>query len=579
MEKASNVLPIPWPPLTVRFKRALAAEEIDAMKSRGAAIIATKKAEDTAYSFSGESVDVDLLSFLYRHSKKVVSTNPTPVGSINIKAYEELFRALGIVTWFLKTQTYPAFQNEIPDDAFDGGYFDTIEGFVNAKRKGLFGDRFSKRARTEVPNDEDEEMSDAGATLDIMGISSFTMGDEESSIPKAKPSPQPENIFGGYQAVPTLPGLLFPYFPGMLENDMNYVSTVIKEYFLECLGDTREEILAVYRDLKGGMGSVASTETGKILQHLYMGVSLAIRGQARLFPIMDKRRYLGFTLHGWYFTVSIDGYKHRPIAQEELAKCVLQVDEHAVAIAEILKKLASMKMIDGKKPTKKFLLDHKEEILKSPRALADLIRGFRIDEPDTVEELEKIAARLAYIQKYWTFTVENVLKAVDLLLAKSFPTPDAPMFTRGGTITATDSAISIFALFGDVGFSFRTPGGRPMKIPKDISADTVLKPYKGKGAKEITPNPTFILSKKSLGLCVEDWKAFMADHAFLNKPSRDAAFRCVAFGGPPGKKFWNGLIERVGPLVSETSHTFVADRLENEGSVISDDEGDIGDFL
>jgi len=530
------------------------------LKARGAGVISAKKATDMAYTFSGDVVDSALLGTLYRHKKKAVTTCPVPNGSVNLKHYQEMFRALGIVTWFLKTQTYPAFTGDIAPDSSEGGEYDSIEGLISGKRKNEFGLRHvpTKKARI----DEDEEMEEE-ELADAMGMDWLQIGDTGDSIPKAKPSTQPENISGTHSEVPTLPGLLFPYFPQILDSDFNYVSSVVKEYFLECLGDTRDEILAGYKDFKGAMGMLAVTETGRVLQHLFLGVALATRAQARVFPIIDGRRYLGFTLHGWYFTVSIDGYKHRPLPHEELIKQVRRVDEHAVAIAEIMVKLSKLKLLETKRvPSKTFMKDARDESVRNPRGLAEVIRKFEPLDDDVNEEIEKLATHLSFPQRYWAFTVENILKAVDLLVSDSFPPSDVPMFPRGGTITCKKPALSIFAAFGECGFSFKTAAGRPLKVPSDISGDTVLKPYKGKNQKEVKPNPTFILSKKSLGLCVEDWKAFLIDHTFLNKETRDSAFRAIRFGGPPGAAFWRGLIERVGPLAENTAGPILAEEKE-----------------
>lgn len=573
-------MPIIFPPLTVRFQNALSNEETENLKAHGAGIIASKKAADIGYTFAGDQVDFDLLNLLYKHNKKVLRTNPTPVGSVNIKAYQELFRAIGIVTMFLKTQTYPAFVGQVADNDESGGAWDNIEGFVQAKRKGNFGDRgHNKKARVdEAQGDEMEEDPD---NADLMGIESLQLGSNESSIPKARPSRQPDNIFGDYTKVPTLPGLIFPYFPEMLESDYNYVTGVVKEYFLECLGETREEILSNYKDFKGAMGSIASTETGKVLQHIFCGISLAIRAQARLFPIVEGRRYLGFTIHGWYFTVSIDGYRHRPMEYATLVDHVRQVDEHAVALAEIFRMLSKLKLTDTNKAMGKTVLQAlRSDVANNPRKLAEVIRRFRIDDHTIAEEIEKCCSRLSYPQRFWPYTVENILRAVDFLVADSFPPVDTPMFPRGGTITSRSPAIAIFALFGESGFSFKTAGGKPLKIAADLTGDTVLKPYKGKNQKEVKPNPTFILSKKSLGLCVEDWKVFLVDHLFLNKETRDSAFRSIRFGGPYGGLFWKGLIERVGPLkVAEASTSVKPSQVELGDDMISDGGDDLNDFL
>lgn len=577
-EKISNCVPIRLPPLTVGFQKALNEEEKNLLIALGAGIIPSKKDEDLAYTFGGHAVTEDLLNKIYRHAKKAKMTNMHPFASTNLAGYQGLFKAMGIITWFLKTHTYPAFSGPIDENEEGGGAFDIIEGLVSGKRKGVFGDRAgAKKGKGDEEVEDDVEMDDVEE--DVSGLEDLRFGTGEESIPKAKPSTTPDIIFGTYNDMPTLPGLVFPFFDDMLETDTNFVASVVRTYFLECLGDTRDGILAGYRAFKGSMGSVAPTLTGKVLQHIFGGIKLAIESQARLFLLYDQKRYLGFTIHGWYFTISIDGYKHRPLVHKELLGKVRLIDEHAVAVAEILAKLMKMKLDTGKKPTKKYLQDAKVDVVSNPRKLADLIREFDLSDQDDVVEIEKLANRLSFPQRYLEFSVENVLRAVDLLVAGSFPPVDLPMYVRGGTLTTLNPVLSVFAMFGNEAFSFRTAGGKPTRIPKDNAEDTLFKPYRGKAGKEVRPNPSLIISKKSLGLCCEDWIAFLADKSFLVKITRDSAFRCVVFGGPKAKSLWDGLIQRIGPLSAPTDVNLQADAIDLGDDVIDEPADDFEDFL
>jgi hypothetical protein len=575
VEKIDNVIPIVFPPLVVAFENKLSAEELENLKGFGGSVLSGSKDEKPMLSFGGHSVDKDLLRLLYTHAKKAKPRNPTPAGSVNLSQFQGLLKALGIITWFLKTQSYPAFTGPVPDDQEGGSNFDTIEGFVTMKRKGNFGERQGKRARADnaamVIEDEDDDE-------DSLGIEDISIGDAGSKLPKAKPSTPPEVIFGNASQMPSLPGLCFPYFSGMLDADQNFSSAVIREYFLECLGNDVGSILSGHKDIKGALGSLGLTETGKVLQHIFCGVKLAIESQARLYLVIDGSRYLGFTLHGWYFTVSIDGYKHAPFEYPVLVGHIQLVDEHSVAIANILLKLASMK-IDGKKPTKKFLQDQRLVVSKNPRLLAELIRKFDLSDHEDVEEIEKLANKLSFPQRFWDFSAANILQAVDLLLDGTFPNADQPLYIRGGTLTTIDPKLSIFALFGDSGFSFRNPGGSATKVPKDKESDTLYKPYRGKNNKEVKPNPTLVVAKKSLGLSVEDWKLFMADHRFLNKNSRDQAFRSVSLGGPKGKDLWFGLIERIGPLDIVVAAGIQSDEVQLGVEDLDDIEDSFLDYL
>lgn len=567
---------MPNPPICVSFVNKLSSEEVEQLKQLGASVVAQNKGD--WYSFSDRNVTKELLLRLYKHSKKVKTTNPTPVGAVNLSALQEYYRVCGILTWFLKTHVYAAFNGPVAEDADEGGKFDTIEGFVNAKRKGVFGDRVAKKPREEEDeDDEDMEIDDAGE-LD-MNLDEYTFGSAEEQIPKAKPSTIPEQQWGDANSAPTCPGLAFPFFDDILEKDMNFCASVIRDYFLLCLGDTRDEVLAGYKAVKGALGSIAMTKAGKVLQHLMAGVKFAIEGQARLYPLFSGLRYIGFTLHGWYFTIAIDGYKHRPKVYEELQLEIRSMDEHNVAIAEIMLKLGKLKLTETRKvPTKKKLTDSLEGCRQNPRLLAELIREFEMDE-GSAEDIEKLGNKLSFPQRFQEFSVENVLRAVDLLLEKSFPHQNMPMYPRGGTLTTRDPIISIFAMFGHEGFSFRSPGGKAYTIPETRQSDVLFKPYKGQGGKEVKPNPTIVLNKRSLGVCVEDWVDFMKDRRFLLKATRDSAFRCIVFGGQKGRDFWFGLVDRVGPVERPMGISVNAEGVDLGEDAFSDVEETINDFL
>jgi len=566
--RLEDCIPVPSPPLTVSFHTALSNEETEALKARGAAVIPGKKKDDALYTFGGDSVNKDLILTLMRHNKKSNPQSFTPVGSINLAAFHQFARIMGIITAFLRTQSYPAFSGEIDKEAEDGGQFDSIEGLVSGKRKATFGERKVKKARAEG-EDDDAEM-DEDDELDLAGMKDMVIGAGGDSIPKAKPSTPPELLCGGPSQIPTLPGLVFPYFHELLEPDLNYIADTVREYFLECLSDSREGIRGEWSRFKAAMGAVSRTKIGLVIQHICLGIRLAIMGQCRLFPIFNNSQYVGFSLHGWYFTVNIDARQYSPVAYSELIKVARTMDEHDVAVTAIILRLGKLKL-DGKKPTKAQLLEGKKAAV-TPGGLAEFIRKFSISDESEREEIEKHATKLAYSQRFLPFSAENIHKATDLLISGSFPPVESPLYTKSGVITSTDPTLHVFAQFGDQGFSFQTPGGKGIKIPKTIEDDTLFKPYV-KGGKTITPKPTIVVAKRSLRLCVEDWAKTMSMKTIFSKETRDSNFRCIPFGGDRGKQFWYGLIERIGPVIVEDKE-ITADEIDLGGG---EADGDLVD--
>jgi hypothetical protein len=569
-------MPIGLPPLCVTFSQKLSAEEVEAIKNRGAGIIPNKDDTQIRYTFAAENVTKDLLDFLYRHSKKVNSRCATPMGSVNIAVVQSLCKTNAIFTWFLKTQSYPAFIGPVEDIEAEAAY-STIEGFITLKRKVQEPkESSSKKPRVETEADEEEDEMDLDEQA--QALDEYHFGDEISRVPKAKPSTPPTVIYGPISTLPTLPGMTFPYFDEMMEPDGAFTAGVIRDFFLESLGDERIQILSAYKDLKLHLGLLAVTRVGKILQHIAVGIRLAIQAQARVYPVFEGGRYAGFTLHGYYFSVAIDGMRHTPKLHNELVQEASSIDEHNVALANILLKLSKLKMTDTKRvPTKQALKDAKAGLTTS-RRLANFLRQFEMDD-DARDGIEALAVNLSFPQRFWPLDGVHIIKAVDLLLAGSFPPEDIPLYPGGGTLTTKDHRLSIFASFGDTAFSFRLPGGNPLKVPKSVDLDTMFKTYKGKGGKETTPKPNIVIAKKSHSLCLEDWAAFLSDHTVYAKQNRDAIFRSTVLGGDKAKNFWYDLIKRIGPLTIDDTKKIAVDEVDNGGDALDDTVDDFADFL
>jgi len=573
ISKLADSIHIPFPPVCVTFRAALSNEEVEALKVLGAGVIPSKDAKETKYTFGPQVVNIGLLNTLYKHPKKVWLQNVTPMGAVNLETIQSMAKALGILTWFLKTHVYPAFVGPLEDLDDVTSAYDTIEGFITLKRKGLLSGGSRKKQRMDE-DAEDQEMDDAEDGM----IEEVMFGSADSHVPKAKPSQVPDIVYGPYDTMPTLPGLSFPYFEGIIASDPNFVTSVIGRYFLECLGDTREAILGGYKDLKKGLGVLANTATGRIMQHLFLGVKLAIETQTRMYPIFVGSRYVGFTLHGWYFTVSFDGYTHQPLSTPKLVEDVASIDEHNVAIAKICQVLAKLKVDDTGRTMGKAALKEKKDQLETPRDLAALIRLFRLEDSNR-DEIEKLATNLSFPQRFWPIDNEHTILAVDLLLSGAFPQSDVPMYHRGGALTTTDHRLSVFAAFGDQAFSFRIPGGEPKKIPRDINSDGMFKPYVGKNQKTVTPRPNIVVARKSLAICLEDWGALLADHTVYTRQTRDAMFRSVIFGGDKAKNLWYELIKRIGVLETDTTKNIAADAIELGEEYTQDAEDSFADFL
>lgn len=163
---------------------------------------------------------------------------------------------------------------------------------------------------------------------------------------RAKPSPnKTENNVGPASALPNMPGLAFPYFPGMNTPDSLLLKTMVSQHFIRLLGRDSAEVSAAYVKIRRGLNSLSTTTAGKTLGHMLAGVKLALDTQARLFLIMDSE-YRGFCLLGMGFTVIDGGAVYESLTNEKLQEDLRSFNTHAKGLAEVLESLNSLSMTE-----------------------------------------------------------------------------------------------------------------------------------------------------------------------------------------------------------------------------------------
>ena len=61
--------------------------------------------------------------------------------------------------------------------------------------------------------------------------------------------------------------------------------------------------------IRSAFGIIGRTDSGNVLAHLCKTLRIALRAQARLFPIFDGRTYEGSIVSGSKFTIAINGLR------------------------------------------------------------------------------------------------------------------------------------------------------------------------------------------------------------------------------------------------------------------------------
>jgi hypothetical protein len=566
--------PLPIPNTVCSFDKKLSNEEEQAIQMLGAIVTPAKKeTESNRYRFPEGVLTSTGLGALLQHPKKVNHYTITTYGQANLAAVLAFLRVKAIFTLFIQTQYYPAFRVE-------GEVADAIlhqKGFFTLKRKdGSHGKgRATQRIRQEEMGSDEGEVEEDEEMEDLDGDITEFYSDRTENIPLARPPVTPYKGFGSSAEAPQTFGLVFPYFDGLLDDDTQYVSRVINEYFLLSLGTDTKECSLQANAIRGGMGQFASSSIGRILTHVAAGIRLAIQGQAQIFlHISGSGRYSGFSLHGAGFTVNIQGRMYEPDDESGLRHDLARVDEHVKSLAEILKVAAE---VIGKRTVNVPKKKTKTGEVTSARDLHQYLSALTF----TDEQREKILAegtRLSFPEKPWRMTVENLIRIITHLVDEESLPIDAPMYLGGGTLLTSNLAVRNMSVFGELGFSFKTPNGSRFKLPKSRADDVLYKETKDSKGKVRRPMRTFVIQKKGLETCASDWGSFLLDRTMEVREQRSSAFKSEVFGGDAGKRLWMHLVDVIPKLESGSAAMMKEIELEGERG---DGKGelDFSDFL
>jgi hypothetical protein len=233
-------------------------------------------------------------------------SGPERVSPLGYKAF---VKAVSLIEMFLACNTYPAFKDldeEVPqgqamqlyvagekrkkDDpkttilTYWPGEEESSHVMGNAsllkKRKGMDG--------SAVPEAE-MEVDSATSTSSPWEVVRIQDPAIHGSVLHAKPSGQPSSVnFGSPGACPALPGLVFPYFKGLIRPDYTTIMKNMVTHFGRLFGSSFEDVKKGLSEIRRGVNNLSSTESGMEIAHVMKGIDLALETQTRLFLVFEK---------------------------------------------------------------------------------------------------------------------------------------------------------------------------------------------------------------------------------------------------------------------------------------------------
>lgn len=528
---AADLIPILPPPLVVHFPTPLRDnDEKKMLDSYGGSTFNIGKKRFYKFEEHGSDVIRALRQF-----GKIDPKCAVPRGSVNLQGYMSWMRTLKLVTAFLITQSYPAFDHGEEEE----GAYESIEGLVTSKRKLAIDERGQKRARTENVADVEGDVDMSSEDVDDMGRIGFEIGladvKPEERIPFAFPKREISRGWGSAGDLPACAGLSFPYFPGLLEEDYSFTPSLFRQYFLGSFGQLKENIFTNFREWRGGHGQFCMTDSGMVVQHISIGIQLAIECQARCFPIISGTKYYGFALCGGRYSVIAQDHHHLPLAQAAFMSEVTNMSIHDVALAKLMEELKLCKRDVSYKKGEKAITD--PAAIKTARQLHEEIMKRNV--PDEKEEvIGKLVADLSFPERYRPITVDNVLSAFNSIVDETPLDLEVPMYLGEGVATSTSMALRVLSMFGPIAPSLKNAGGRKWLIPDLGAADPASVVPQGK---KVPALHTIVISKKDLFVAAADFREMIEDRAIYVKAERAAGFRSVVCTDKNRDVLWNGL--------------------------------------
>jgi len=321
----------------------------------------------------------------------------------------------------------------------------------------------------------------------------------EHAVFTAKPSPHSSNYnWGTPTDVPNDPGLLFPYFDGMLIPDTTFIRQIVAAHFLRNLGTEPKDAFNVFRTK---IASSLDTRQGKVVTHIFAGIELALQCQARLFLLFDEGLYLGFTLLGSQFRVVVAGTWHVPLSEDELQAELKLIQSHSKNLEDLRGVLNLCKTESGDAMTLT------EESCRSSLQVLEALSQLSLNpvtDKERIEEIRGILSRLQFRGSYRTLKPASIVEDLDLLLSTDTLPDDRRYY-----IPLQDWAVlqnrnyRLFCSYGPYAFSFRNMKGDVIGVPAKDSDEDWFALKVG----EKLSYPSFFVSVKVVSECVKDWEA------------------------------------------------------------------------
>jgi len=550
-----SALPLDPPLLSFTVAKALSSDQADKLVGNlGPGASRTQSGKTTIFH-------APVLPPIQLNLVNAVSTQFFNAGrdAVNPKGMKSYIFLNTIITTFLHVHSYPAFRAEDPESItvfdqlvqgeFGGDYFarDYNVKQKDGSDKAMVRDlgemsysinEWNKRERTEDEMDED---SSRKVVKESIG---YVRSRGHETVFRAKPVTKPVSNIGGVRDVPKSPGLLFPYFSGLIQPDATFVNGMILRRFYQLLGNTHEKCQKNYLDIRHGVNSLASTPRGMEITHILLGVDLALETQSRCFLIIDNNKYLGFALLGARYAIFSNTKWFAPANEETLSLALNRMDPHESAVDDIIQKLEKLRELD------QYTGMTARTMFTEPETLADELAKLKLPDvgDEDIRDLDRLVKNLNYMGT--GYLSQNPQMISDMLATLSstkdialtrptyFPSIKAPFTSRN---------FKVLSRFGPEAPSFWNDRGTEI-LCKPVDKSVVSTGGKRKiGETDIFGNmpQKLLITPKPLLIAVRDLdRVIDSGKVKMDIKERAGRYRNISLENEETRKsVWKGLVD------------------------------------
>lgn len=478
--------------------------------------------------------------------------------AINPKGMKSYLFLNSVIMTFLHVHSYPAFRDEDPESitSFDqlvagdlgGSYFakeyteKSKDGKEVSKTRDLdeFAyslNEYSKRVR------EEDDMETEPVKL-AKTSAGYLRSRGHETVFRARPVSKSQVNIGSIADIPKSTGLVFPYFHGLLQPDAVFMNGMILRRFYQLLGSTHEKCQTTYIEIRHGINSLATTPRGMEISHILLGIDLALDTQSRCFVIIDKNKYVGFSLIGARYAIFANTRWFAPAAEEAFAVALARMDPHESAVVDIIEKLEKLKTDDL------YTGMTNKTIFSEPETLVGELAKLKMNEleDDDVRDLDRFVRNLNYMGTGYLSQNPQMIadmlatlastKDVSLSRPTCLPSIKAPFASR---------SFKLLSRFGPEAPSFWNDRGSEI-ICKPVDKSVVSVGGKRKiGESDIFGNmpDKLLITPKPLLMAVRDMERVIeTGKVKMDAKERAGKYRNISLEHEDTRKsVWKGLIE------------------------------------